>query len=98
MRAQIPCAPRSSRALRLFRLLFPMSPPLFRFGFLFLALLSLVPVPARADVIISEFLANNNTGLADEDGERGDWIELYNNGTTSENLDGWRLTDSSSSP
>src|SRR5690349_12009673 len=54
--------------------------------------------PVRADVVISEFLANNNNSVADEDGERGDWIELFNNGTTVENLSGWRLTDSASDP
>ena len=48
---------------------------------------------ARAEVIISEFLANNNTGLKDEDGATADWIELYNNGATSVPLAGWRLTD-----
>jgi hypothetical protein len=68
-----------------------MPPLLFRFGLLFLTLLS--AVNARADVIISEFLANNNTGIADEDGERGDWIELYNDGASVVNLNGWRLTD-----
>jgi hypothetical protein len=54
--------------------------------------------PARADVVISEFVANNNTGLADEDGDREDWIELYNNGTTVESLAGWRLTDNQGNP
>jgi hypothetical protein len=49
--------------------------------------------PVWADVVISEFLTNNNTGIADEDGQREDWIELFNNGTTVENLAGWRLTD-----
>jgi hypothetical protein len=91
MRGQNPLLQRSFARWRFFRLLFPMSPLLFRFGFLFLTLLS--AVTARADVIISEFLANNNTGLADEDGERGDWIELYNDGASVVNLNGWRLTD-----
>lgn len=50
---------------------------------------------ARADVIISEFLANNSTGLTDEDAATSDWIELFNNGTTTVNLAGWRLTDDS---
>ena len=50
---------------------------------------------ARADVIISEFLANNNTGLTDEDGTTADWVELFNDGAATVNLAGWRLTDDS---
>lgn len=53
---------------------------------------------ARADVVITEFLANNNNGLTDENGSREDWIELYNNGTTPENLAGWKLTDDDDEP
>lgn len=45
-------------------------------------------------VIISEFLASNDTGIVDEDGETGDWIELLNSGTTDQNLGGWKLRDS----
>lgn len=44
-------------------------------------------------VVISEFMASNDTTLADEDEEFGDWIELHNAGATSVNLDGWFLTD-----
>ncbi|MEX0643620.1 MAG: CotH kinase family protein [Pirellulales bacterium] len=51
-----------------------------------------------ANVVVSEFLALNNRQLADEDGDFSDWIELYNAGDTSENLDGWFLTDDSSDP
>jgi hypothetical protein len=57
-------------------------------------LVLLVAASARADVIISEFLANNSSGLRDEDGETSDWIELFNNGSTTTNLLNWRLTDS----
>ena len=47
---------------------------------LLLLWLSLVlsSAPARAQVIISEFMADNKHTLADEDGEFSDWIELYN--------------------
>jgi hypothetical protein len=31
----------------------------------------------------------------DEDGDRSDWVEIYNSGTTTVNLAGWRLTDDS---
>ncbi len=44
-------------------------------------------------VVISEFMASNDSTLSDNDGEWSDWIELHNNGPTSVNLDGWFLTD-----
>jgi hypothetical protein len=43
--------------------------------------------------IISEFLAVNNSGIQDEDGNRSDWIELYNPTAADINLDGYYLTD-----
>ena len=46
-----------------------------------------------ADVIINEFLANNDDGLTDENGDHSDWIELYNRGTSAANLEGWHLKD-----
>ncbi len=48
---------------------------------------------AKADPLISEFLAINNTGAEDEDGERNDWIEIFNPDTAAVNLNGWHLTD-----
>ncbi|MEM7394131.1 MAG: lamin tail domain-containing protein, partial [Verrucomicrobiota bacterium] len=51
-----------------------------------------------ADVIISEFLAVNNTILADEDGDFEDWIELHNVASTNIDLAGWSLTDDAGSP
>jgi archaellum component FlaF (FlaF/FlaG flagellin family) len=50
-------------------------------------------VRAAETVTISEFLASNASGLRDEENTFGDWIELYNSGTTNVNLDGWFLTD-----
>ena len=46
-----------------------------------------------AQVVISEFVADNKTTLADEDGQFPDWIEVYNTGTSTVNLSGWSLTD-----
>ena len=43
--------------------------------------------------VLNEFLASNDTGLRDEDGDRSDWIEIYNPSTSPLNLGGWRLTD-----
>ncbi|MDF7825235.1 lamin tail domain-containing protein [Pontiellaceae bacterium B12227] len=69
-----------------------------RFDTAFAALLlgiaaSAAPVQAEPDVIISEFLAVNSNGLEDEDGDRSDWIELFNAGSEAVNLGGWHLTD-----
>ncbi len=41
---------------------------------------------------ISEFLANNNHGIQDEDGNHSAWIELHNADTVQASLDGWFLT------
>ncbi|HTD67508.1 MAG TPA: lamin tail domain-containing protein, partial [Candidatus Limnocylindria bacterium] len=48
--------------------------------------------------VISEFLADNGSGVRDEDGTRSDWIELFNSGTVEVNLDGWFLTDNFAAP
>ena len=50
--------------------------------------------PAPAQILISEFMAANATGLQDEDGEYSDWIELFNSGASAVDLSGWHLTDS----
>ncbi len=47
----------------------------------------------KADVIISEFLADNINGIKDENDSHQDWIELYNPGAAAVSLDGWWLTD-----
>lgn len=46
-----------------------------------------------AQVVISEFLADNEISLRDESGDREDWIELHNAGDESASLSGWYLTD-----
>ena len=33
---------------------------------------------ARTQAVLSEFLADNATGLRDEDGDTSDWIEISN--------------------
>ncbi|MCB0121441.1 MAG: chitobiase/beta-hexosaminidase C-terminal domain-containing protein, partial [Caldilineaceae bacterium] len=49
-------------------------------------------------VIITEFLARNQTGLTDDEGNFVDWIELYNQSSQSVNLEGWSLTDDPALP
>lgn len=47
----------------------------------------------RAEVVISEFLAINDTILADEDGDYSDWVEIWNRGEEAVDLAGYFLTD-----
>ncbi len=51
-----------------------------------------------AGVIINEFLANNNSGIVDQDNDHSDWIEIRNTDATSVNLAGWYLTDDAAVP
>lgn len=44
-------------------------------------------------VVINELMASNKTTQADETGEYGDWIELYNNSDQDVDLTGYFLTD-----
>ncbi|MDB4536985.1 lamin tail domain-containing protein [Akkermansiaceae bacterium] len=61
----------------------------------FLGLLSVAMVSGEtlSSAKITEFLAINAEGLEDEDGNRSDWIELWNSSNDAGNLDGWYLTD-----
>ena len=49
-------------------------------------------------VEISEFMADNNNTLNDEDGDNPDWIEIRNAGDTPVDLSGWHLTDLTDNP
>ena len=49
---------------------------------------------ARADLVISEFSASNNSVLFDGLGNAGDWIELHNPSSADVALAGWKLRDS----
>ncbi|MFT5495092.1 MAG: hypothetical protein ACI9TH_000483 [Kiritimatiellia bacterium] len=46
-----------------------------------------------AGPMISEFMAENQGSLLDEDGNSPDWIELFNPGTSTVQLAGWHLSD-----
>jgi len=45
------------------------------------------------NILITEFMAKNDSTLTNETGNTYDWIELYNPGTVDVNLGGWFLTD-----
>ncbi len=49
-------------------------------------------------LVINEFLASNHAGLADEDGELSDWLELHNPTAAGISLAGYYLTDNPSRP
>ena len=48
--------------------------------------------------IISEFMAANASGLADEDGDFSDWIEIHNPAAVPISLAGYHLTDDAANP
>ncbi len=54
-------------------------------------------IPAQA-LFINEFLASNDSCLADEFGEYDDWIEIYNAGTTPVDIGGMYITDDLTNP
>ena len=45
------------------------------------------------DPIITEFLADNETGLTDPDGDFSDWIEIHNPNPFAIDIGGWHLSD-----
>jgi hypothetical protein len=57
-----------------------------------------VTVLEPTGVIISEFLAENDSGLRDEDDDQPDWIELFNASETTADVSGWWLSDDPSLP
>lgn len=61
-------------------------------------LILLLGSPLQAQIALTEFLANNQAGLRDADGETSDWIELLNTSTQTLNLSGWSLTDDPTQP
>ena len=48
--------------------------------------------------VINEFVADNETGLSDREGDREDWIEIYNPNPFAIELGGWSLTDDPAEP
>lgn len=59
----------------------------------FLVLFHLSSLIGWAAPVISEFMASNETTLADEDGDFMDWIEIYNPDDEEVDLGGYFLTD-----
>jgi hypothetical protein len=55
-------------------------------------------IPAQAQPIINELMTSNTTILMDNYDEYPDWIEIYNSGETSIDLDGYGLSDRPDNP
>src|SRR5438046_7845746 len=53
---------------------------------------------SAVDPVINEFMASNTSGITDDEGNKSDWIEIYNPGSTAVNLAGWHLSDDPSLP
>ena len=45
------------------------------------------------DAELTEFVADNGDDIRDEDGDREDWIEIWNTSGVAGNFGGWYLTD-----
>lgn len=58
----------------------------------------LLSFAVQAQVIINEYCAANMDGLTDNYGEHEDWVELYNAGTSTINLEGYFLSDNPNKP
>ena len=52
-----------------------------------------LPRLAAVEPRISEFMADNTGGLADEDGQEVDWLEIQNPNPVAQDMAGWYLTD-----
>ena len=55
-------------------------------------------ISINGNLVINEFMADNENTVADQDGDYDDWIELYNNGNDDINLNGYYLSDDASDP
>lgn len=61
---------------------------------LFVALPLLLPAQiGPGQIVINEFMADNDNTVADQNGEFDDWVELYNNTSSPISLNGLYLTD-----
>jgi len=54
--------------------------------------------PSKSPIRLNEVLPSNSDNCADEAGERNDWVELYNTSESTVDLEGYSLTDDTSSP
>jgi hypothetical protein len=50
-------------------------------------------LPATGQLSITEFLAENRSGITDSDGDTSDWIEISSRADVPTGMSGWHLTD-----
>ncbi|HEY9115071.1 MAG TPA: lamin tail domain-containing protein, partial [Bacteroidales bacterium] len=55
-------------------------------------------ISITGELVINEFMADNESTITDQDGDYDDWIELYNNGSEDLNLTGYYLSDDAADP
>lgn len=53
------------------------------------------PSAPQPEIMISEFMADNDETLNDDDGDSSDWIEIFNPNPVSADLTGWFLSNDS---
>lgn len=63
-----------------------------------LIFIAVVGSSASQVVTINEFMSLNHSVIEDEDGDRSDWIELYNTTANTVDLSGWYLSDDIDAP
>jgi hypothetical protein len=69
---------------------------MIRHGLIIAALLCcLGATRGLSNVLITEFVAENDESFLDEDGEASDWLEIHNDSPMAVDLSGWSLTDDS---
>jgi len=61
-------------------------------------ILTTAPSRTAGHLRLNELVASNGAGLADEDGDYPDWIEIYNPGPQAINMSGWSLTKDPTRP
>ncbi len=61
-------------------------------------LIAVFCVNASAQLVINEVGTKNETTFTDENGQYGDWVELYNAGGATINLSGYSLSDDTLNP
>ncbi|MEP6645830.1 MAG: lamin tail domain-containing protein [Saprospiraceae bacterium] len=59
----------------------------------FVAILACLSFSAQAQLILSEIAPTNTGQVADQDNDHPDWIEIFNSGSTVQNLKGISLSD-----
>jgi hypothetical protein len=72
----------------------------FRFHYMviLICLIIISPKLITAQIVINEIMSSNNSVISDEDGSFEDWIELYNTGSDTINLEGYGLSDNPQQP